>query len=43
MVLSSDEEAVEAAEIMQHQIYYNGEVLDLTHLVVLKFKDQSLA
>lgn len=43
MASSREEEAVEAAEIMQNQIYYNGDILEMAHTVVLRFKDQSIA
>lgn len=43
MAASGEEEPLEAAEILQNQIYYNGDILDLAHDLVAKFKDQSVA
>ena len=43
MAASKEEEPLEAAEILQNQIYYNGDILDLAHDVVAKYKDQSVA
>ncbi|KAL7415832.1 timeless protein-domain-containing protein [Mrakia frigida] len=43
MAVSGEEEPVEAAEILQNQIYYNGDILELAFDVVAKFKDQSVA
>lgn len=43
MAASKEEEPLEAAEILQNQIYYNGDILDLAHDLVAKYKDQSVA
>jgi replication fork protection complex subunit Tof1/Swi1 len=43
MSLSGEEEDQEVAEILQHQIYYNGDVLDAAYSVVAQYKDQSVA
>jgi len=38
-----DPALVEVAEVLQHQLYYNGEILDLTIDAVQGYKDQSIA
>jgi replication fork protection complex subunit Tof1/Swi1 len=43
MAVSDQEEDNEVAEILQHQLYYNGDVLDSSLEVVAKYKDQSVA
>ena len=43
MALSSEEEDVEAAEILQNQIYYNGDVLDSSLQVITTYRDQSIS
>lgn len=43
MAVSDLEEDLEVAEILQHQLYYNGDVLDSSLEVVAKYKDQSIA
>jgi replication fork protection complex subunit Tof1/Swi1 len=43
MAVSDQEEDNEVAEILQHQLYYNGDVLDSSLEVVSKYKDQSVA
>jgi replication fork protection complex subunit Tof1/Swi1 len=43
MAVSEQEEDNEVAEILQHQLYYNGDVLDSSLEVVAKYKDQSVA
>ncbi|KZW03785.1 timeless-domain-containing protein [Exidia glandulosa HHB12029] len=40
---SGDEELVEAAEALQHQLYYNGEIMDLAFDSLKSYKEQSLA
>jgi replication fork protection complex subunit Tof1/Swi1 len=42
MAVSKLEEDLEVAEILQHQLYYNGDVLDSSLEVVAKYKDQSI-
>ncbi|GJJ14718.1 hypothetical protein Clacol_008985 [Clathrus columnatus] len=39
----SDPNLSEAAEVLQHQLYYNGEVLDLAYDGLLGYKEQSVA
>lgn len=43
MSLASDATLREAAEILQHQLYYNGEILDLAYDGLLGYKEQSVA
>ena len=43
MSLISDPALSEAAEILQHQLYYNGEVLDLAFEGLQGYKEQSIA
>ncbi|ODO09506.1 topoisomerase 1-associated factor 1 [Cryptococcus amylolentus CBS 6273] len=43
MASSPDEEEVEVAEIMQHQLYYNYDILDSALSVVREYKNQSIA
>jgi replication fork protection complex subunit TIMELESS/Tof1/Swi1 len=43
MSLVSDPTLSEAAEILQHQLYYNGEVLDLAFEGLQGYKEQSIA
>ncbi|ODO06093.1 topoisomerase 1-associated factor 1 [Cryptococcus wingfieldii CBS 7118] len=43
MATSPDEEDVEVAEIMQHQLYYNYDILDSALSVVREYKNQSIA
>ena len=43
MAVSDQDEDNEVAEILQHQLYYNGDVLDSSLEVVSKYKDQSVA
>jgi replication fork protection complex subunit Tof1/Swi1 len=38
-----DEDDVEVAEILQNQLYYNGDILDSSLAVISGYKDQSLA
>lgn len=42
MVQSGEEEAVEAAEILQNQIYYNGDILELSMRLMAGYKFQSI-
>ncbi|WVQ81137.1 hypothetical protein IAT38_003259 [Cryptococcus sp. DSM 104549] len=42
MSISPNEEDLEVAEILQHQLYYNGDILDSALSVVTKYKDQSV-
>ncbi|KAL7421130.1 Topoisomerase 1-associated factor 1 [Cryptotrichosporon argae] len=42
MSVSKDEEEVEVAEILQNQLYYNGDILDSCLSVVTQYKDQSI-
>ena len=43
MSLSDEEEDVEAAEILQNRLYYNGDILDSSLQVISQYKDQSVA
>ncbi len=43
MSTSNVEEDVEVAEILQHQLYYNGDILDTSLTVISQYKDQSVA
>lgn len=43
MSTSNDELDSEAAETLQHSIYYNGDILDTCLNVVARYKDQSVA
>jgi replication fork protection complex subunit Tof1/Swi1 len=43
MSISEEEEDVEVAEILQNQLYYNGDILDSSLSVVSQYKDQSIA
>ncbi|WVO15560.1 hypothetical protein L204_103220 [Cryptococcus depauperatus] len=43
MAASKDEEEVEVAEILQHQLYYNYDILDSSLSVVREYKNQSIA
>ncbi|KAF8578836.1 timeless-domain-containing protein [Ramaria rubella] len=43
MALVSDPMLSESAEILQHQLYYNGEVLDLAIEGLQNYKEQSIA
>ena len=43
MSLSDDKEDNEVAEILQDQLYYNGDILESSLAVVSGYKDQSLA
>jgi hypothetical protein len=43
MSTSNVEEDVEVAEILQNQLYYNGDILDSSLSVVSQYKDQSVA
>lgn len=40
---SEVEEDVEVAEILQHQLYYNGDILDTSLTVASQYKNQSVA
>ncbi|EJD53471.1 timeless-domain-containing protein [Auricularia subglabra TFB-10046 SS5] len=40
---SGDDELVDAAQALQHQLYYNGEILDLCFDSLKTYKEQSLA
>ncbi|KIY30807.1 topoisomerase 1-associated factor 1 [Cryptococcus gattii E566] len=43
MSTSTNEEDVEVAEILQHQLYYNYDILDSALAVVREYKNQSVA
>ena len=43
MSLSSNEDDVEAAEVLQNSLYYNYDILDTSLTVVAQYKDQSVA
>ncbi|AAW44173.2 conserved hypothetical protein [Cryptococcus deneoformans JEC21] len=43
MSTSTNEEDVEVAEILQHQLYYNYDILDSALAVVREYKNQSIA
>lgn len=43
MSISSNEDDVEAAEILQNSLYYNYDILDTSLTVVTQYKDQSVA
>lgn len=43
MSTSTNESDAEAAETLQHSIYYNGDILDTALTVVAQYKDQSIA
>ena len=43
MATSNDEEDLEVANILQNQLYYNGDILDSCLLVISQYKDQSVA
>ncbi|KAK8843979.1 hypothetical protein IAR55_006771 [Kwoniella newhampshirensis] len=43
MAVSEDDEDRETAEVLQHQLYYNGDILDSSLSVVMQYKDQSVA
>ncbi|KIR40249.1 topoisomerase 1-associated factor 1 [Cryptococcus deuterogattii 99/473] len=43
MSASTNEEDVEVAEILQHQLYYNYDILDSALAVVREYKNQSVA
>jgi len=43
MSASEVEDDVEVAEILQHQLYYNGDILDSSLTVISQYKDQSVA
>jgi replication fork protection complex subunit Tof1/Swi1 len=40
---ASDPDLVEAAGVLQHQLYYNGEILDLAIDSIQGYKEQSVA
>lgn len=40
---SAPEEAQEVAQNLQHQLYYNGEVFELTFEGLKSYKEQSIA
>lgn len=42
MATSPDEADVEVAEILQHQLYYNGDILDSSLEAVTRYKEQSI-
>lgn len=42
MASSTDKEDVEAAEILQNQIYYNGDILDECRKVISEYKNQAV-
>ena len=43
MAASKEEEDVEVANILQDQLYYNGDILDSCLQVISHYKDQSVA
>ncbi|WWD21366.1 hypothetical protein CI109_105851 [Kwoniella shandongensis] len=43
MAVSEEDEDLETAEVLQHQLYYNGDILDSSLSVVMQYKDQSVA
>ncbi|WRT69168.1 uncharacterized protein IL334_006152 [Kwoniella shivajii] len=43
MVTSAEEEDIEVAEIVQNNLYYNGDILDSSLSVISQYKDQSVA
>ncbi|ORY33101.1 timeless protein-domain-containing protein [Naematelia encephala] len=43
MSTSEDDEDLEIAEILQNQLYYNGDILDSSLSVIAQYKDQSVA
>jgi replication fork protection complex subunit Tof1/Swi1 len=43
MSLSNNTSDVEAAEVLQSSIYYNGDILDSSLTVISRYKDQSIA
>ncbi|WVQ93115.1 hypothetical protein IAU59_000179 [Kwoniella sp. CBS 9459] len=43
MAASKNEEEVEVAEIVQNNLYYNGDILDSSLSVISQYKDQSVA
>lgn len=43
MAQDPDEDVQEAAETLQHNIYYNGEALDIALEGLRAYKDQSIA
>lgn len=42
MSTSQDEIDLEAAAVLQEQLYYNGDILDSCLLVISQYKDQSV-
>lgn len=42
MAASTDQEDVEAAEILQNQVYYNGDILDASLQVISQYKNQAV-
>jgi len=43
MSKSANEEYADAADALQHQLWYNGEILDLCYDALKTYKDQSIA
>lgn len=43
MSRSRDQEEADAAQTLQDQLYYNGDILDACLEVVSQYKDQSVA
>lgn len=43
MARSHDKEEAKTAEVLQNQLYYNGDILDAALEVVARYKDQSIA
>ncbi|WWC91099.1 uncharacterized protein L201_006040 [Kwoniella dendrophila CBS 6074] len=43
MATSGEEEDIEVAEIVQNNLYYNGDILDSSLSVISQYKDQSVA
>jgi replication fork protection complex subunit Tof1/Swi1 len=42
MATSEDEIDLEAAAVLQEQLYYNGDILDSCLMVISQYKDQSV-
>ena len=42
MSMSADEDDQKVAQILQDQLYYNGDILDSCLQVVSQYKDQSI-
>jgi replication fork protection complex subunit Tof1/Swi1 len=43
MIASENEDDLEVAEILQDQLYYNGDILEVSLMAISNYKDQSIS